>query len=397
MDGIYMDWAATTPVRPEVMEAMAPFLADRFGNPSSMHRWGRAARAALEEARERLAAVLGAERREIVFTGSGTESDNLVVLGRVRQVARSGRPVVVACTAVEHKAVLEPARQAAREGAELLVMAVDETGRLDLGALDEALAAEPAVVSVQWGNNEIGTLQPVEDVAARCRSAGVVFHSDAVQAVGRVPVRVDRTPCDLVSLSAHKLGGPKGVGALYVREGIELEALVFGGGQEAELRPGTQNVAGAVGFAVAAELAAAELESESARLETLRDRLEAGLRERVEGLVVYGAGSPRLGHILNVGVPGVDQEAILMALDLEGIAVSSGSACQSGTVEASHVLVAIGAARPTSDPENPDPASIRFSLGRTTTEDQVDQVIDRVPDVVHRLRELGTADLFGGG
>src|SRR5690606_3686773 len=193
--------------------------ADRFGNPSSMHRWGRAARAALEEARERLAAVLGAERREIVFTGSGTEWGSLAGRGRAGQVARSGRPGVVACTAVEHKAVLEPARQAAREGAELLVMAVDETGRLDLGALDEALAAEPAVVSVQWGNNEIGTLQPIDEVADRCRSRGITFHSDAVQALGRVPVRVDRTPCDLLTVSAHKLGGPKGVGALYVREG----------------------------------------------------------------------------------------------------------------------------------------------------------------------------------
>mgnify|MGYP001118482261 CR=1 FL=1 len=396
MDEIYMDWAATSPVRPEVAEAMAPYLADRFGNPSSVHRWGRAARAALEEARERLAAVLGAARREIVFTGSGTEADNLAVLGRARAVARSGQRVIVACTAIEHKAVLEPARQAAREGAELLVMAVDETGRLDLGALDEALAAGPAVVSVQWGNNEIGTLQPIDEVADRCRSRGITFHSDAVQALGRVPVRVDRTPCDLLTVSAHKLGGPKGVGALYVREGTELEALIFGGGQEWELRPGTQNVAGAVGLAVAAELAVAEMEAESARIGALRDRLESGLRERIDGLVVHGAGAPRLSHILNVGIPGVDQEAILMALDLEGIAVSSGSACQSGAVEASHVLVAIGAAHATPDPDRPDPASIRFSLGRTTTSEHVDRVIDRVPEVVKRLRALGSNDLFGG-
>src|SRR5690606_29468945 len=301
MDEIYMDWAATSPVRPEVAEAMAPYLADRFGNPSSVHRWGRAARAALEEARERLAAVLGAARREIVFTGSGTEADNLAVLGRARAVARSGQRVIVACTAIEHKAVLEPARQAAREGAGLRVMAVDETGRLDLGALEEALAAGPVVVSVQWGKNVIGMLQPIDEVADRCRSRGITFHSDAVQALGRVPVRVDRTPCDLLTVSAHKLGGPKGVGALYVREGTELEALIFGGGQEWELRPGTQNVAGAVGLAVAAELAVAEMEAESARIGALRDRLESGFRERIDGLVVHGAGAPRLSHILNVG------------------------------------------------------------------------------------------------
>jgi len=250
-----------------------------------------------------------------------------------------------------------------------------------LDAVDEALAARPSVVSVMWGNNEVGTLQPVAEIGARCRSAGVVFHSDAVQAFGKVRVRVDEVPVDLLTISAHKIGGPKGIGALYVRSGVEVVPLTHGGGQEWGLRPGTENVAAAVGFAVAAELAVREQEAEAARLAALRDRLEQGLKERVPGLVVNGGGAARLPHLLDVSVPDVDQEAILVALDLEGIAVSSGSACQSGTVEPSHVLVAMGRAR-----ENE--ASLRLSLGRTTTEEDVAQVIERFPAVVARVREL---------
>ncbi|HEY8483305.1 MAG TPA: cysteine desulfurase family protein [Longimicrobiales bacterium] len=381
MQSIYLDHAATTPLRPEVREAMAPYLGERFGNPSSVHRWGREARAALEDARERVAAALGAGRREVVFTGGGTEADNLAVLGRWRAARRAGWPGPVVCSAVEHKAVLGAVREAGREGAEVVYLAVDEEGRVLLDAVDEALAARPSVVSVMWGNNEVGTLQPVAEIGARCRSAGVVFHSDAVQAFGKVRVRVDEVPVDLLTISAHKIGGPKGIGALYVRSGVEVVPLTHGGGQEWGLRPGTENVAAAVGFAVAAELAVREQEAEAARLAALRDRLEQGLKERVPGLVVNGGGAARLPHLLDVSVPDVDQEAILVALDLEGIAVSSGSACQSGTVEPSHVLVAMGRAR-----ENE--ASLRLSLGRTTTEEDVAQVIERFPAVVARVREL---------
>jgi len=390
-DYIYMDHAATTPMRPEVVEAMRPHFGDRFGNPSSVHGQGRAARSALEEARNRLAAAIGARRREIVFTGGGTEADNLAVLGAWRRAARLAReraavaPGVV-CSAVEHSAVLRSAEQAAREGAVLILLAVDEHGRVQTDALAEALDTGPAIVSVMWGNNEVGTLQPVHEIAHRCGKAATLFHTDAVQALGKVPVRVDACACDLLSMSSHKLGGPQGVGALYVRTGTELDPVVYGGGQENGIRSGTHNVAGAVGMAVAAELAVAELDAESARLARLRDRLEAALRERVEGLDVHGAGGDRLPQILNVRVTGIQADAALLALDAEGLCVSTGSACKSGSFKPSHVLSAMG--RFHEDDDEGMPAVIRFSLGHTTTEAEVDAVAERFPRAVERLREL---------
>lgn len=378
---IYLDHAATTPVRPEAVEAMAPYLDGRFGNPSSVHRWGRAARSGLEEARERIAELLGAERREIVFTGGGTEADNLAVLGRWRASRRDGAPAPVVGSAIEHSAVLGAIDAAASDGAEAIVLAVDERGTIDIGEVDEALSAEPCVVSVMWGNNEVGVIQPMRAIADRCREAGVVLHSDAVQAFGKVPVRVDEVACDLLAVSAHKIGGPKGIGALFVRGGVDLVPLVHGGGQERDLRPGTQNVAGAVAFARAAELAVGELDAENARLRTLREGLEAGLREQVARLRVNAGGAERLPHILNVSVPGIDPEAAVMALDLEGIAVSSGSACHSGSVEPSHVLAAMGRA-------SGDAAAIRFSVGWSTTERDIERAVDRVPAVLERARAL---------
>jgi cysteine desulfurase len=240
-------------MRPEVRDAMGPYLDERFGNPSSIHRWGRQARNALEEARERVAAALGAGRREIIFTGGGTEADNLAVLGRWRAHCRrrDGAHGAVVCSAVEHKAAGAAAQCAAEEGAELILLGVDEDGRVDLAALDEALRVEPCVVAVMWANNEVGTVQPVADIGGRCRAAGIVFHTDAVQAFGKVRVRVDETPCDMLALSAHKVAGPKGIGALFVREGVQILPLVYGGGQERELRPGTENVAAAIGMATA--------------------------------------------------------------------------------------------------------------------------------------------------
>lgn len=384
MDPIYLDHAATTPLREEAREALVETLASVPGNPSSPHRWGREAKMKLEEARERLAAVLGAQRREVVFTAGGTVADNLAILGRWRAAGSHGGPGAVVVSAVEHQAVLSAARAAGREGAELIILGVDGEGRLLLESLDEGLAARPSIVSVMWGNNEVGTLQPVSEVAERCREAGVVFHTDAVQALGKVEVRVDRVGCDLLAVSAHKVGGPKGVGALYVREGVELHPLTFGGGQERGYHPGTEDVAGAVAFAVAAELAERERESEALRLERLRDRLQAALVAGLPDLIVNGRGAPRLFHILNVSVPvpGVDVDMLVPALDLEGLAVSSGSACQSGTVEPSHVLVAMGR-----DPRR-DGAPIRLSLGRTTTERDVEQAAERFIRVVARVREL---------
>ena len=378
MQPIYLDYAATTPMRREVREAMRPFLDDRFGNASSVHSWGRSARAALEEARARLASLIGASPAEIVFTRGGTEADNLAVLGR----ARAEKGAAVVCSAIEHKAVLMTARAAEAEGNPLHLLPCDPRGVVETGALDEHLPARPAVVSVMWVNNEIGTIQPVGALAERCAAAGVVFHTDAVQALGKLPIRVDETPVAMASVSAHKIGGPKGVGALFVRKGTKLVPLIFGGGHERGLRAGTEDVAGAVGLAVAAELASAEREGLSTRLRAMRDRLEAGLRQRVPDLVVNGGGAERTSHVLNVSIPGASNETLLLSLDMEGIAVSSGSACSSGAVTPSHVLTALGLPLEISAP------SVRFSLGRETTEGEIDRILTVFPPLMERLRAL---------
>ncbi|CAN5799887.1 cysteine desulfurase NifS [soil metagenome] len=380
MEPIYLDHAATTPLRAEVREAMLPFLNERFGNPSSVHRWGREARAALDDARARLAAVIGARASEIIFTRGGTESDNLAVFGRVR--CGKGAPVV--CSAFEHKAVLAAARAAVEERA-LRLLPVSGDGVVDSDALPSLLEPRPCVVSVMWVNNEVGSIQPIEQLATRCREAGVPFHTDAVQALGKLRVRVDEVPVDLLSVSAHKISGPKGVGALYVRRGTAVAPFVHGGGQERGLRSGTEDVAGAVGLAVAAELADRDREETMRRLGTLRDRLEAALRERMPDLVVNAAGVPRSPIISNLCVPGTDAEALLPALDMEGIAVSSGSACSSGAFAASSVLIAMGLS-----PELAR-ASIRISLGRRTTAEEIDHAIEILPQVVQRLRALAAS------
>lgn len=382
---VYLDHAATTAVRPEVREAMAPYLGERFGNPSSTHRYGRQARNALEQARERVAAALGARRRDVVFTSGGTEADNLAVLGRWRShCSTSGLPGAVVTSAIEHKAVSAAAAQAAAEGAELILLAVDEEGRVDPGAVEEALLAQPCIVSVMWGNNEVGTVQPMAEIAAACRARDVALHTDAVQAFGKARVRMDEVACDLLAVSAHKIGGPKGIGALCIREGVQVLPLVHGGGQERELRPGTENVACVVGFAVAAELAAAEQEAEAARLEQLRERLITRCRERVSDVVVNGSHAHHLPHVLNLSVPGVDQETLLIGLDLEGVAASGGSACQSGTIKPSHVLTAMGRALPGA-------ANVRFSLGHDTTADDIDFAATILGEVVVRARAGATA------
>jgi cysteine desulfurase len=374
---VYLDYAATTPLRPEVREAMLAVLGDRWGNPSSVHRWGREARAVLEDARARFAAVIGASPAEIVFTRGGTEADNLAILGR----AGADGSRAVAVSAIEHKAVLASARALAADGGTVRTVPVDAHGRVDLDALAEIVRADrPAVVSVMWANNEAGAIQPVEQVAAICAEAGVAFHTDAVQALGKLPVRLDAVPVALAAFSAHKLGGPRGTGALFVRRGTQLHPLLHGGGQERGMRSGTEDVAAAVGFAVAAELAEAERETVMARIAALRDRLEAGLCERVPGLRVNAAGAPRLPTISNVSAPGADAEMLLMALDLEGIAASSGSACSSGAVEPSHVLTAMGVPADVAGP------SVRFSLGRETTDADIDRALEVFPTVIERLR-----------
>ena len=381
MNAIYLDNAATTPLRREVRDAMRPFLGDTFGNASSVHRWGREARAALEDARDRFASVIGARASEIVFTRGGTEADNLGVLGRSRSAR--GRPVVV--SPIEHKAVLATAQAAGREGNPVHLLHCDSSGRVDPTSLEAYLGDDPAVVALMWVNNEIGTIQPVAELANRCADAGTPFMTDAVQALGKVRVRVDDVPVTLASFSAHKIGGPKGVGALFVRKGTELTPLVYGGGHERGLRAGTEDVAAAVALATAAELAVADLEAFAARCRAMRDRLEDGLRRRVPELVVNGGDAERAPHISNVSVPGAANETLLLTLDMEGIAASSGSACSSGAVTPSHVLTAIGL-----PPEVAGP-SVRFSLGRQTTEDEIDRVLEVFPPLMERLRALSIA------
>ena len=373
-----MDYAATTPLRAEVREAMAPFLADRFGNPSSTHRWGREASAALEEARAHIADALGAQRREILFVQGGTESDNLAVLGLVAAARARGQSPLVATTTIEHKAVLEAARSVEASGGEVTWLPVDEAGVLSEEALAAALARKPCVLSVMWVNNEVGIVQPIADIAARASRCAVPTHTDAVQAVGKLPVRLDETPVDCLSLTGHKIYGPKGTGALFVRDGTELAALLHGGGQERGLRPGTQDVAGAVGLAEAVTLAVSEQPAATARLRVLRDQLESRLASGLPSLLVHGRSGHRAPHILSVGVRGIRPDLLVAALDLEGLAVSGGSACASDSVAASHVLTALYG-------QDAPPAMLRFSLGHTTSATDVERAAAVTIEVVRRL------------
>src|SRR5688500_73686 len=379
---IYLDHAATTPVRPEVVEAMAPFYGPRFGNPSSLHRWGREARTALDEARERLAACLGARSDEICFTSGGTEADNIAILGGWRARRQYGRNAVVT-TAIEHKAVLAAVHQAAKEGADERIVGVRRDGCIDREEFDKAVKDDVAIVSVMWMNNEIGSVQPIEELVPAAKAHGALFHTDAVQAFGKVDIDAQKVAFDALSISGHKIGAPKGCGAMFARRGTAFESLFHGGSQERGRRPGTENVAAAIGLARAAELAVAEREREVQRLLGLRQRLERGLRERVPDAVIHGADAPaRAPHIVNVSVPGTDSESLLMALDLQGIGASAGSACQAGSSSPSHVLSAMGVRH---DLVN---SAIRMSLGSMTDEVSINRVIDVFAKLVEKARRM---------
>jgi len=385
MDPIYLDHAATTPMREEVRAAMAPFLSERFGNPSSSHRWGREAAAALDDARARVAGSIGARASEIHFVRGGTESDNLAVFGRVAWSRANGRSGTVVVSAIEHKAVLEAAEEVTARGAgRLVTLPVAADGTLDFDELESALREEPAVLSLMWVNNETGLVLPVPEAALRAEETGVPLHSDAVQAIGKVPVRVDEHPIGLLTLTGHKISGPKGTGVLFARAGTHLHPVVHGGGQERGLRPGTEDVAGAVGFATALELAVREQEAEALRLAALRKRLEADLRERIPNVRVNAGGAPRAPHVASIGIDGIDGAAALAALDLEGVAASGGSACSSGSRNASHVITAL---------YGPDGhrATLRFSLGRTTTAREIEDAVEVTCRVVERLRATGAS------
>jgi cysteine desulfurase len=378
---VYLDHAATTPVRREVVEAMEPFYGPRFGNPSSVHRWGREARASLDEARERLARCIGAQPDEVCFTSGGTEADNLAVFGPLRSQRAKGRNVIVA-TPIEHKAILATVHYAARDGVTERMLPVTSAGVVDLDASTDLFDDSIAVCTVMWVNNETGVVQPVSEIAESVKARGGVMHTDAVQAFGKIDIDVRNVPVDLLTVSGHKIGAPKGIGAIYIRRGTKIDAMFHGGSQDRGRRPGTENVAAAVGLARAAELAVEEREAECRRLGELRDTLEEGLLARIPDAVVHGRGAPRAPHILNISVPGTDSESLLMALDLAGVAASSGSACQSGSVTPSHVLAAMGV-RP-----ELAVAAVRMSLGSLTTPEGIARVVELFPALIAKARRL---------
>ena len=385
MKAVYLDHAATTPVRTEVREAMEPYLSESFGNPSSLHRWGREASAALEDARATVAESLGARAEEIYFTRGGTESDNLAVLGRCRFLATQHERLTLVVSAIEHSAVLDPAKLISEcQGVDLITLPVSPEGVLNQELLRLALESGPTVVSVMWVNNETGLVFPVPDISELVDDLGGTIHTDAVQAVGKIPVNVTGSSIHLLTATGHKMHGPKGTGILFVRTGLQLAPLLHGGGQEQALRAGTEDVAGAVGFACSLQLAVEEQEQLSKRLVVLRSRLEGRLLEIIPGLRINVKNANRAPHISSIGIDEVDGEDLLSALDLEGIAASGGSACESGSTKTSHVITALYG------PED-SVTTIRFSLGRETTEENIDQAVVTLSDVVARLRHLEVA------
>jgi cysteine desulfurase len=377
---VYFDHNATTPLAPEVLDAVVSCLGRTYGNASSIHYFGQAAKQRLEAARRQLAALIHANPAELIFTGGGTESDNLAILGIARATgARSERHVIT--TSIEHPAVLVACAQLEREGVEVTRLSVGSKGAVDPGDLCAALRPQTVLVTVMHANNETGVIQPIEEIAAIAREAGVPLHVDGVQALGKLPVDVKALGADLYSMSAHKLYAPKGVGALYVRKGVRLAPLTFGGHHERDRRPGTENIPGIVGFGAAAELATAST-ADLSRVASLRDRLESAVLERIPGTGVNGGGSRRVPNTTNIYFDGIDGEALVIALDLRGFAVSTGSACSSGAVTPSHVLTAMGLSAERAR------ASIRFSLGASNTAEQVDALAQALEESVVHLRRI---------
>ncbi len=375
---IYLDHNATTPVDPRVFEAMKPYLTEKYGNPSSIYRAGQDVRKAVEDARDLVAALLGATSREVYFTSGGTESDNTAIKG----IALNRGSGHVITSAIEHPAVLEAVKWLEKRGFTATYVGVDSDGLVDPGEVRDAVRDDTILISIMHANNEVGTIQPIEEIAAIAREKGVPFHTDAVQTAGKLGIDVDAMGIDLLSLSAHKFYGPKGVGALYVRKGTRFDPCVHGGHQERGVRGGTENVAGIVGLGKAAEIAAAEMDEERVRVGRLRDRLERGLAERITDLEFNGHREKRMYNTASVIVKYVEGEAMLLNLDYHGIAASSGSACTSGSLDPSHVLLAMGLPAPTAH------GSLRFSLGRGTTEDDIDKVIEVLPPIVEKLRAM---------
>jgi cysteine desulfurase len=378
---VYFDYNATTPLAPEVAEAVAVATRDLFGNASSVHHFGQQAKAALDEARSAIAALVRADPSEIVFTSGGTEADNFAIRGAADALESSGRRQIIA-SAIEHEAVLNTLKSLARRGWQTTTLPVDQTGIVSPDRLRELLTDATALVSVMHANNEIGTIQPIAELATIAHARGALMHTDAVQTVGKIPVDVRALGVDLLSLSAHKFNGPKGAGALWIKRGTRLQPILTGGKHERNRRAGTENVPAIVGMGVAARLAAAKMAAESARVAALRDRLEDGILRGVPGTAVNGDPRSRVPNTTNISFDHVEAESLLIALDLDGVAVSTGSACSSGTLEPSHVLRAMGY------PAGRVQSSLRFSLGLFSTAEEVDRVVTLLPRLVDKLRGL---------
>ncbi|KAF0208270.1 MAG: cysteine desulfurase [Actinobacteria bacterium] len=378
---IYLDNAATTKTDPRVVAAMEPFFTETYGNPNSLHTEGRAAHSALENARERVRASLNAERPdEVLFTSGGTESDNAALIGLMTAGGRTSGHLIV--SAFEHHAILEPAEWLAKHGFDVSLVKPDTDGVVSVAALEKLLRDDTVLVSIMHGNNELGTVQPIAELAAAAHGRGALFHSDAAQTLGKLDIDVQALGVDAMSFSGHKFYGPKGVGVLYLKKGLRFAPYLMGGGQEFRKRSGTQNVPGAQGFATALELMDADRVSETIRLTALRDRLEAAAVARLENVYVNGANVSRMPHITSLIVKGVEGEAMLLHLDAKGIAVSTGSACSSGSLTASHVLLAIDC------PQEIAHGSLRLSMGRFTTEAEIDYFVDSLVPIVERLRSM---------
>jgi cysteine desulfurase len=380
MKSVYLDFNATTPVEPEVLDAMLPYLREDFGNASSIHTHGQRARAAVETAREQVAALIGARPQEIVFTSGGTESDNQAIFGVV-SASRNPAPHIITCP-TEHEAVLNSCEQLEKAGASVTYLSTNREGQIDLDELRSAITPKTALITIMHANNELGTVQPLEEIGRIAKEHAIPLHTDAVQSAGKAPINANALGVDLLSLSGHKLYAPKGIGALYIRSGTRLQQLLYGGHHQRGFRPGTENVAGIVGLGKAAELARTHLADDAARVGALRDRLEQGILQRVPQSGVNGGGAPRTPNTTNILFHGIEAEALVIALDLQGLACSTGAACSSGAVEPSHVLIAIGLT-----PEEAR-SSIRLSLGRHTTQAEINRALEIIPVAVAQLRAL---------
>jgi cysteine desulfurase len=389
MNRVYLDFNATTPVEPRALDAMLPYFSAEFANAASIHTPGQRARAAVESAREQVAALIGARPQEIVFTSGGTESDNHAIFGVVGQAflpvpasKKAGSSIHLITTAIEHEAVLNTCQALEKEGVAVTFLPVDYNGLIELDRLRAAIRPETVLITIMHANNELGTVQPLDEIGHIAKEADIYFHTDAVQSVGKIPIDVNALQVDLLSLSGHKLYAPKGIGALYVRGGTRLRQFLYGGHHQRGFRPGTENVAGIIGLGKAAEIARHSLADDAKRVASLRDKLQQGLLERIPQSRVNAATASRTPNTTNLVFPGVEGEALLIALDLKGLACSTGAACSSGAVEPSHVLTAIGL------PSEEARASLRFSLGRHTTPADIDFALSVVPAAVAQLRDL---------